>query len=240
MTYLEDLLRVNREVFRKTNRSMLDNWPIIFTALVYSIINIFVTNLVFLTFSGPLSIIAGIISGFISASIVSNYLYLLYNIIFYNKINMEIFKNGFDAFLRNVYSVLVVYWMITYLLRAPSIIYLIDILIFIFINALPETIYQKQYSNVVDSISYSFSFIKENHIYWFIPVIILGLITYLVSGSYDISILKVQNRLPLGKGLEVRWILGQILFSYSMIYRGYLYKILSTSTKRKRDFMSKF
>ena len=79
---------------------------------------------------------------------------------------------------------------------------------------------------------------KENWIEWLIPnVVLLGLL-YLVTGNVLTSLFSTGlsiNVLSI-RGI-VLYLIGQVIFSFTMIYRGVLFDILSTSTRRKRMFM---
>lgn len=201
-------------------------------------------------FVGALSIIANIVLAIVSAGLISNYLYLLHKVINYNKITLQDFKDGFTYFLRKVYMIFFFAWIGSLLLNAVSnflgsnfyILYIIVYLsIFIILNALPETLYLKTLEPM-ESIIYSFDFIKENWINWLIPNVILYITLFLLTGititnifttylyfSFDFNPISI-----------IIYLLGQVLFSFVMIYRGHLFKILSGSTRRKRMFMSKF
>ena len=251
MTIFEDFLLVNKEALKKAWDSFAKNWPIALTAIAYSLINVLAYSLVSIIFRGPLYILAGFVNGFITASLISNYLYLLFNVINYNRITFQDFKYGFKAFLRPVYSVLVFIWIISYFLSVFGIVsprgsfsinLLVGLFILISLNALPETIYQKQYIGM-DSIVYSLEFARDNIVNWYIPNIAFGLLIYLVSGNIitDIFMTNINiNLIYSDLALAARDIMGQLIFSFMMIYRGYLYRTLSTSTKRKREYMNKF
>lgn len=163
---------------------------------------------------------------------------------------MDDFKKGFTVFLRPVYSVLVLFWIAQYFLgvfgvvspvgafSVGSIVGLISLLV---LNALPETIYQKQYMGM-DSLVYSIEFLRDNIINWIVPNLIFYLLIYMLSGRLLLGILPTGIGMSLGFNpiFFLREILGQTVFSFMMIYRGYLYRTLSNSTKRKREFMNKF
>lgn len=249
MNIFEDLILVQKSTIKKSIKSLIKNWPIIFTGIVYMTISLLLTIVLSRLFVGPLSILAGLISAVISSALISNYLYLLFNIINYNKINLNNFKEGFTAYLWKVYEVFFIVWLASYLLSSVSniaggsggvIISLIYLLAFILLNALPETIYQKYYS-AFESINYSFEFIKENWLNWFVPNIILFGILYLVTGELITDMFTTYISFNISSGINgiIRYIVGQLIFSFAMIYRGYLFKLLSTSSMRKRMFMRK-
>ncbi|WP_406242315.1 hypothetical protein ACF3M2_18410 [Tissierella carlieri] len=105
MDIIKDFLMINNQTFKKTISSLKSNWMIIFTGIVYIILNTAIFTVVFSIFRGVLSIFAGIILAIVSASLISNYLYLLYNIINYNRMTFQDFKDGFKYFLRKVYTI---------------------------------------------------------------------------------------------------------------------------------------
>ncbi len=71
---------------------------IIFTGLVYSTLNIAMLMILGTFFRGVLFVLAGFIMAIASSSLISNYLYLLFNIINYDRITMDNFKDGFKYF----------------------------------------------------------------------------------------------------------------------------------------------
>jgi len=245
---VKDILAVNKQVLKKSIASLRDNWIIIFTGMVYVIINIIALLLVFTIFTGLLSIFAGIAVAVLSASLISNYFYLLFNVINYNRVTFQDFKDGFKYFLRKIYTVLFFAWIGTYFLgilqgmlgfNALILDLIIKLSVFILLNALPETLYLKVLEPM-DSIMYAVDFIRENIINWAIPNLIFYLLLYSITGKLIVDIFAIHINASLGLDGLVRYLLGQVVFSFIMIYRGHLYKLLSTSTRRKRMFMNKF
>lgn len=241
---------INKETLKKTLRSLKDNWAIIFTGIVYIVLNTLIFTVVLKLFTGILSIFAGIILAIVSASLISNYLYLLYNIINYNRMTFQDFKDGFKYFLRKVYTIFFFAWIGGYLLSAIRGMlgldaYLLNMIItvsvFFILNALPETLYLKVLEPM-DSIMYSIDFIKENWLNWLLPNIIFYGVIYYLTGSIVTNLFATHISLSFGLDISsiIKYLLGQGLFSFIMIYRGYLFKLLSTSTRRKRMFMNKF
>ncbi len=249
MNLFEDIVFVNKSAAKKTIKSFKKSWLIIFTGLAYSIINILLMTILSVFFKGVLQILAGFILAIASAMLISNYLYLLFNIINYDRISMQDFKDGFKAFLWDVYGVLFVFWIASLLLsplyrmageNAVLLGRIITLLILFALNPLPETIYQKSYSSF-ESISYAFEFMKENWLNWLIPNIVFHYLIYLTTGSIVLDVFATPLNLGFGlnfspKGIGL-YLLGQIIFSITMIYRGHLFKLLSTSTRNKRIYM---
>lgn len=250
MDLIKDFLLVNKSTLKKSIKSLGKNWMLVFTGLVYTVLNILLLIILNTFFRGPLYILVGFIMAIVSSSLISNYLYLLSNIISYDRITMGNFKEGFKYYLWKVYGVFFIAWIADYLLsmisgiagaNADLLNRVIKIVILVALNPLPETIYQKYYSSF-ESIQYAFNFMKENWFNWLLPNIILYLFLYLVTGRVmtDLFTTHLSFGLSLGFKELVKYILGQVLFSFIMIYRGHLFKLLSTSTRRKRMYTNKF
>jgi len=160
------------------------------------------------------------------------------------------FKEGFKFYLWKIYGVFFIAWIANYLLSLLTGILgtsgdlvnkIISIIILIGLNPLPETIYQKYYSPF-ESIQYAFEFMKGNWFNWLLPNILLYLLLYLVTGKVIVDLFATHLSFGLDlslKGIGI-YILGQVVFSFIMIYRGHLFKLLSTSTRRKRMYMNEF
>ncbi|NLV76979.1 MAG: hypothetical protein GX023_08375 [Tissierellia bacterium] len=250
MNLIKDLLLVNKLTVKKSIKSFSKNWMLIFTGLVYTLLNILILFILNTFFKGPLYILVGFIMAIVSSSLISNYLYLLSNIINYDRITMGNFKEGFKFYLWKIYGVFFIAWIANYLLSLLTGILgtsgdlvnkIISIIILIGLNPLPETIYQKYYSPF-ESIQYAFEFMKGNWFNWLLPNILLYLLLYLVTGKVIVDLFATHLSFGLDlslKGIGI-YILGQVVFSFIMIYRGHLFKLLSTSTRRKRMYMNEF
>lgn len=250
MDIIKDFVLINSQVVKKSLHSLKNNMLIILTGIVYILINVIIIGLVLTIFQGVLSIFAGIALAILSAALISNYLYLLYNVINYDRITFQDFKDGFTYFLRKVYTIFFFAWIGSFLLElvigALGIDYelvnlIVTISILILLNPLPETLYLKVL-DPMDSIMYSIDFMKENWINWLIPnVVLYGILYYLtgniITGIFTTHLSSSFSLAPIG---IIKYLIGQILFSFTMIYRGHLFKLLSTSTRRKRMYMNKF
>lgn len=248
MIVLKDLLYLNKDTFKKTTELLMKNWGLILTGFIYIAINIILGIIINTLFIGVLRILSGIILALAMASMLSNYLYLLQNIIRIEKFDLEDFKRGFTALLRKVYSVLLIGWLASILynmILSPIlgglgnfITMLIPLAIFILLNALPESLYQKFY-DPWGTITYAFEFIKENWLEWFVPNIIFVILLYVLSGRLILNLFSINFSFGFNFSLSsiIFFLIGQIAFSFIMIYRGVLFETLSTSTRRKRIYM---
>ena len=180
---------------------------------------------------------------------ISNYLYLLFNVINYNRFNLNDIKQGFSYFISKIYGVLFILYLGSILLNllnnmlgsnASSVNTILQILILVLLNPLPETIYQKGYT-APNTFVYTFDFFKENWFNWIIPIGIFTILIYLVSGQMLTGLFNINIDFTFNFSIVylLRYLIGQTIFTFMMIYRGYLYKLLSTSTIRKRMFMNR-
>lgn len=250
MDYLKDFVYVNKDSLKKTMVSLKENWLIIFTGLLYTFLNIIVYKIIGTLFVGPLYIISGFILAIVSSSLISNYFNLLYNIINYNRFSLEDFKSGFTPFLWKIYGVFFIAYLgqlllslLNNILGAGAVLLnlVIMITVVVLFNPLPEIIYLKS-KNPAESIMDSIEFMKENWLNWMVSNIVLFIILYFVTGYLQFGIFNTHisfNMIFTLKNIVI-YILGQIIFSFTMIYRGYLFKLLNGSTRRKRMFMNKF
>lgn len=250
MNIIKDIIYVNKEAGAKTLKSFKKNWIIIFTGFIYTILNMLIYGILGSLLTGPLYIISGIIAALITSAMISNYLYLLFNIINYDRVTINDFKNGFGYFLRKIYIVFFIGYVANLILSLVSnilgnltaiLIPLLYLAVLVMLNPLPETIYLKHYDSW-GSIVEAADFMKENWLNWAIPNIVFLFLLYIVTGRSLINIFNTHlsyNFMLNVRGLGV-YLIGQIIFSIMMIYRGHLYRLLSGSTRRKRMFMNKF
>ncbi|MBS4535303.1 hypothetical protein GOQ29_06690 [Clostridium sp. D2Q-14] len=248
MVIFKDILYLNRDTLKTSLNLLFKNWKIILTGFAYMLINIILAILINSLFVGVLRIIGGLIFALAMASLISNYLYLLQNIIRTEKFTLEDFKYGFTALLRKVYGVLIIGWIANLLYNmvlspllgsmGSMISIIIPLGIFILLNPLPESIYLKFY-DPWSTIVYAFEFIKENWLEWFVPNIVFIFILYFLIGDMQLNLFRISFAYSMNFSIYsiLIYIIGQIVFSFVMIYRGVLFDKLSTSTRRKRIFM---
>lgn len=254
MEILKDIYYTNRNVSKKALISLVKNWFIVFTGLFYSVATIILS--MSLRYFG---ILGGIVSIIVTSALISNYLYLLNTILNRGYFNFQDFKDGFTSYLRKIWSILFIGYVVKLILDLVTPMFvgligpgalgsIITFLTFMLFNPVPEITYQKYYGPG-ETITYSINFVRDNWIEWFTPNIILLVIFYFLSGqtlnifkiinnvfNYFISFTSISISL---RGLLI-YIIGQVWFSYFMIYRAYLFKTLSTGNRRKRIFMGEF
>lgn len=254
MEIIKDIFYTNKKVSKKAVISLIKNWPIIFTGLFY-----FIATSIITTIASGFWLLGGLISIIATSALISNYLYLLNNILRSGSFDFQDFKDGFTPYLRKLWTILFMGYVAMMILSlvAPILIntigivafnMIIIVLSFVLFNSIPEATYQKYYSPW-ETITYAVEFVRDNWIEWFIPNIILLAIFYFMPGhplsilsfvsnifNYFISFNSFSTTLI---GLLL-YLLSQIWFSFYMIYRAYLFEELTTSNRRKRLFMREF
>ena len=103
MDLIKDFLLVNKSTIKKSTKSLGKNWMLVFTGLVYTILNILLLIILNTFFRGPLYILVGFIMAIVSSSLISNYL-LIIKYIKLCRTTMGNFKEGFGT-LWKVYGV---------------------------------------------------------------------------------------------------------------------------------------
>jgi len=244
LNLIQDIIQTNKSIVTKSSKLAAQNWKIFLVGIAY----LFVMPIMGIVVSYA-GILGGILISIFQSAIVSNYLYLIENIINYGRFTIEDFKSGFTVYLWKTYSIFIFFYLVGWgknlfldpLLSSMGMMgmylqIIIVIAVFIMLNTIPEVIYQKHHERL-DLITYSFDFIRENFLEWFIPNGLIFAVAYIVhiSTSKIIFLIGVGTSFILSN--IVRAIIYQLILSYAMIYRGQLFKTLSTSTRRKRMFM---
>src|SRR6056297_87462 len=245
MEILSDIFYTNREVLKKTIKAISVNWKIFLVGISYFIFSLLIWRIASLAW-----ILSGLIIAVFQSAVISDFLYLMEKIIKYGHFTMRDFKEGFKVYIWKAYSVLILFWFARYGLNlffgramsasvgGISIWFIIELIAFMALNPLPEVMYQK-YNQGFDMISGAFEFVKENWLEWFIPNILIAVVLYwmfelamtpfaavsgiFINGASSVMMIFILIMLPL-------------VFSFFMIYRGFLVRILDRSTRRKRIY----
>lgn len=241
MNFITDLLITSKLALGKAV-TIVGKCPACFLlAVPYIIMYNFAAMLV-----GSLGIFGGIILYIFECGLISSYLYFINEIMHYGKFDFSHLRFSLGTYFSKVMGVLFIFWVANLFLSiimnglaavigalAFWVMFLINLAIFIAINPVPEIIYHKSY-NEVESIQAALAFIKENALNWLFPNLLLAGLIYFIG-------MMAGQSLPTSMsggsfGLAMQAILGATLTPI-MVFRGYLYEVLSTSSRRKRYFM---
>ena len=213
------------------------NWIVSFAPLAYGIV-LSGAGMVVWRFG----IIGGLLMGLIAQACVSSGLHLIGNMVNSGKADLDDFLRGFTVYLWELLGIAFILWIpmrlaAMALAGVPNggLIYLmIQIALYVFLNPVPELIYQSRTSGL-ELLSASYSFIVENWIEWFIPNIVLTILGYFL--------LQLVAALVVGlPGFMQSFVqvfgLGLCL-TYFMVFRGFLFVELHGTTRRSREYRYK-
>jgi len=247
VSIIQDIMVTNKTVFQKSTKALKNNPALLIVGAVYLIAVMIVGQL-----AGLFGIFGGLIMTLFESAVLSNYLFLMNRIVRVGQFTQDDFQMGFRVYFRKIWVVLLIIWVAEFAIAtlsqplglfipAVGLISLIaKVIAVVLFNPLPEAIYQKHLDEM-DCFIYSFNFIKENWIDWFVPNVLLGGACYGVYKAINVLFSTLLRGLPFAvktsMSLVLIAILVQAILGYMMVYRGFLFELLSTTTRRKRLFM---
>ncbi len=247
MSVLQDIIITNKTIIKKSIKALRSNPGLLIVGAFYLVAVMLVMQI-----AGMFGMFGGLIITLFQSAVLSNYLFLMNRIVRVGRFTQDDFQSGFKVYFRKVWVVLLIIWVgqlavvtlaqpLNLLIPAFGLVSLIvQVVAFVVFNPLPETLYQKHLGEI-DSFIYAFNFIKENWIDWFIPNIILGSACYGIYWAINNLFYTVLRGLPYALktslAIVLIAILVQAILGYMMVYRGFLFEMLTTTTRRKRLFM---
>lgn len=174
----------------------------------------------------------GVVRAFIEALVFSTMLYALSEVVRFSRLSItfDAFKKNFSRYFSDVYFVIFILWLGTWLfhfdMRSP--IFLVAMLIF---SALPETIYLTDASRGEAFIE-ALKFIKENYVFW-IPLALVHVVLYYLFNQT----LTLPFFIRLSPTQMIQHVIFLFVFAVYYTYRGVVFHYLYGSNPRKRKFM---
>jgi hypothetical protein len=213
------------------------NWVVSFAPVVYGIGLSIVGTLV-----APLGIVGGFLYSLASSACASSALFLIKNMVESGKTDVNDFLNGFAVYLWEVIAIGFILWipmwaLSTGLVSVPNgalIFFLIQLCLYIILNAVPELIYQSRASGL-ELIGASYNFIVENWIEWLLPNLILFAVGYLILNFVG----SLFYGLPGFVQLFLYALVLGLCLTYFMTFRGFLFAQLYGTTRRSRIYRYK-
>jgi hypothetical protein len=218
-------------------------------------IPIYVLVVVLVAFAAaPLGLIGGLIVGFVAAACFGGYLSLVAIALDGTRMRLADLKNGLRA-VRDVLGVFFLLFVISYVLgqvraggsSGVALAGVASLAIAVFFNALPEVIYQRG-ATFIGAFSESASFVTENAFAWFPPNLVFAFVILWATNTLTLSspgeLLVRLGQLGSVSGV-LRFILGSphwmwpllIAFvHFAMVFRGLLFRELSSGSTRMRAF----
>lgn len=234
MKLIEVTLWLYAAAARQACQGVAKNWIVSFAPLAYGMVLSAAGFLV-----APFGILGGILLALASQACVSSGLYLIENIVRIGRTNVDDFVKGFRVYLWELLLIAFILWIpmriaSMALAGAPNgglVFALIQLALYILLNAVPEFIYQTRISGL-ELISASYNFIVENWLEWFLPNIVMT-----VAGYFVLQMLGLfAYRLPGFLQLFVLAFGFGLCLTYFMVFRGFLFSELHGTTRRSRVF----
>ncbi len=231
MNILNDILEVNKDVYAKT-LTALKACPLIIPITI----GVLLVNALILMVAGAFGMLAGLFLLIADGAVLGAYLYALEQVIRYRKLKMNDLKDGVQVYFRRTVIIIMIVNLAFYALSIlggilggiGGIVMMLSYLgAFVMLNPLPEMLYMQHYSEG-DSLFKAYEFVVENWIDWFVPLMPLMLLAF-GGGIFGNMLLPGLGFLP---GLLIQ----AVVLPFLMVYRGYLFDILSKSSRRKRQF----
>lgn len=239
MEILQDVIITNSKVLKKSVDAVRKNPIVIILGIVYT----FVWSIIAMV-SMSLGIIGSLLLTLTSAALGSHILYVIEKVVGERTLNLKYWQDGIKAHFRPVILFMFLYNLVNYALSlfvvpvfnamglGLVVTLIVQFLIFIFFNPLPETIYHT-YAHESVILERTFKFVIDNKFAWFIPNILVSGVLYLAYKGLS----GIFASLPYAVGFVLTSLILSGFIGFVMIYRGYLYDMLSSSSRRKRLFM---
>jgi membrane protease YdiL (CAAX protease family) len=251
-TLITTTLELYQQVASDTWKKVQHNWWIAFLPLVYGLIFL-VAGII----AAPLGILGGFLLGFVLALCTSSYLYFIAGVVAGTRMTFTDLSDSWRPCLSPVITILFFFFVVQFTLSvilpgtagAEIIALLINLGLLIALNPIPEIVYQGR-SDGFDMLQESIDFLRENGIEWFIPLIVISLLSFVVplpfmsvvfqSGNLSAPTFG-SNELLFGSVTGVLLaIISAVLFYLLMVFRGLLFRALSGSTRRQRLYRARF
>jgi hypothetical protein len=234
MQILQVTLWMYATALKRSLECVRKNWVVSFAPVVYGIGLSIVGTLV-----APLGMIGGFLYSLASSACASSALFLIKNMVESGKTNVSDFLNGFTVYLWEVIAIGFILWipmwaLATSLASVPNgalIFFLIQLCLYIILNAVPELIYQSRASGL-ELIGASYNFIVENWIEWLMPNLILFAAGYLLLDFVG----SLFYGLPGFVQLFLYALILGLCLTYFMTFRGFLFAQLYGTTRRSRIY----
>jgi hypothetical protein len=234
MESIQATLWIYRASLSRSIERLAGNWAIVFAPLAYGVIlAVAAVIFSFLGFVGRMMVTA------VAAACASSGLYLIENIVRGGKVVPNDLVKGFSVYLWEILGIAFILWLPMTLLsrvaysmpQGPLVILIVQILLYVVLNAVPELIYQSRVSGLA-LLSASYEFIFENWLEWLLPNLLLLAAAYLLKDWLMGLVVYLPFYLW---SFLIPFAFGLFLL-FLMIFRGFLFSELSGTTRRSRVY----
>lgn len=228
-------LLMYRKVCVRAAELVRRNWLVLLSVFAYLAIFTATSAVVtlFAISGGPLLALAGGLAlTLVAAACVASFLYLVEMMVRTSRVNLSDFRRSFMPYLPDVVGVSFVLWLffrlaeplILSLPQGATVLFGIQIVLVVFLNAVPELIYLGHHSTLA-LLGESYRFISENWIEWFPPNLVMCAV-----------ILLLRSQETEGAAWFLQTTAVTLAAYFFMVMRGLLFIELSATSRRGRIF----
>jgi hypothetical protein len=246
-------LRLYQQAAKETWEKGRRSWWVALLPFLYGPLFLLVAAI-----AAPLGFLGGFIVGLALAMCVSSYLYFIASVVNGSRVLPRELLDSWRPYFSSVINILFLLFILQYVLAlltppgdatALMLSSLIEIILLIVLNPIPEVIYQGR-SEGFSMVQECIDFLRSSGVEWFFPFIALALLSVfilpipLLAGPLQFGRLTFPTLLGgafSGSlfGLFSPLLSAFILFAV-MVFRGILFRSLSGATRRQRLFRSRF
>lgn len=242
-------------------KSLYRNLPLLAASVaVYAVFMIAVS------FLGGMGMAGGLILGLLNVALLTFYYSWIGECVRKNRIFLKEYLNFdymlFSAVINAAFILFIASFLLQMLtagMNAGVILLCVSLGLFIFFNALPETLYIHGYNGAA-AFSEAFRFVRDNWIEWFLPLLVFFLPVLIASpismllmfstGDPLLPVLKFIQLFSLSAsslggaffpdGFQLLLtLLSLVAGTWFMIFRGFLYLALESGSRRQRAFRAR-
>ncbi len=246
-------LRLYQQAGKETWQKVQRSWWVGLLPLLYAPLFLLTAG-----FVAPLGMIGGFILGLVLALCTSSYLYFLAGVVNGNRVRPQDLLESWRPYFFSVITILFFLTIVQYALAllltptagAQALIALINLILLIILNPIPEIIYQGR-SEGLNMLQESIEFLRDSGVEWFLPFVALAVFSFfffplpilmmpLQIGRLAFPALGVGGAFWASPGSLVSAVISAFLLFVLMVFRGFLFRALASGTRRQRVFRSRF
>ncbi len=189
-------------------------------------------------FIAQLGIAGGFIFALLRTALLASLLYIVSEMVGGSKVAGQEVPNSFEPYFWSVLNVFFMLWIGSLILgpmiaqhpKAAAIQLGLTAILGVLLNAVPEMIYQRGEYGLLAPLMASIQFVQDHWLEWLPPNLLL-----LAWWFYGRDLLF--SRLPMG--FLVDGVVTGALFLFGMVFRGFLFRELTTSNPRQRELRAR-
>jgi hypothetical protein len=186
------------------------------------------------TFVSGLGFLSGIASALALSALFSSYLYFVGELVSEARVSVAELGKSFGSYFWAVINVGFVVWVVEWLMslalarsrQAAAIMIIVRFAEFVLLNAAPEVIYLRRTYGGMATVQRTITFVQANWIEWFIPNLAFG-----AAFWWGVPFLA-----QIGIPTPVIGVVIGALFHLIMVFRGFLFEALDSTSHRQRMY----